>query len=597
MRIPTYRAQGQITTQAPGASFTARKNPNPFVKQAVAKGDMQAELFSQAASYAATQRKIKVEARKNEAILGAKEAMLQLSDAFLNDNQPYDIFEPDGTGRWDQETKDIKNKLRSKIGTDRYALAAFDTAFAQAELPLRFQLKGQIDTKIEKMHVASVNEGWEDFVFKYGSDPYVNTTTFDIDFAAEKEKTSKAVELGAFEKDVMSELPNNVLKRIATDLMPAYAGRDMAKANTLFHAFDAIQNGTFDAENFEEIPPHVLNVLQKVSPSDGQKIITATLKSAASIAKIQRDLDAKSETIFNDNVNAIYNRYFYYRTENNKTDFFNLNELRSIFPNIQVLGIQKDKDGNEIAPGYRMAEAIKNHLAGLNELTFEMRNQIKAFDADKKPERQDDMEVIDMLNAKEAFDDLSVNDVLEVSNRLSSASLLKFTEKAQRDSEKGEVDAKSNIRNALRYQTSEFISAEIDEDLALRVTNQIDDIYTKLDDAIRTAIENKKPLTKLEIQNKGLELLVEIAPRFSEVITEQFVETLSFAATRVDQFNSIKTELLSSSNPREASAILETWYNSLSNATDLETKRYSQYKRSFLELANKLDAINNVNRP
>ena len=77
MRIPTYRGQAQITTQAPGASFTARKNPNPFVKQAVAKGDMQAELFSQAASYAATQRKIKVEARKNEAILGAKEAMME----------------------------------------------------------------------------------------------------------------------------------------------------------------------------------------------------------------------------------------------------------------------------------------------------------------------------------------------------------------------------------------------------------------------------------------------------------------------------------------------------------------------------------------
>ena len=136
MIIPTYRVQAQITTQAPGQSFTARKNPNPFIKEAVAKGDMQAELFSQAANYASTQRKIKVEARKNEAILGAKEAMLQLSDAFLNDNQPYDIFEPDGTGRWDKETKDIKNKLRSKIGTDRYALAAFDTAFAQAELPV-----------------------------------------------------------------------------------------------------------------------------------------------------------------------------------------------------------------------------------------------------------------------------------------------------------------------------------------------------------------------------------------------------------------------------------------------------------------------------
>ncbi len=294
MRIPTYRGQAQITTQAPGQSFTARKNPNPFVQQALAKGNMQAELFSQAASYAATQRKIKVEARKNEAILGAKEAMMQLSDAFLNDNQPYDIFEPDGTGRWDKETKDIKNKLRSKIGTDRYALAAFDTAFAQAELPLRFQLKGQIDTKIEKMHVASVNEGWEDFIIKY-SDPNVNTTTFDIDFAAEKEKTSKAVELGGFEEDVMSELPNNVLKRIATNLMPAYAGRDLSKAMDLTEAFEQIQleaAGKIDeAIISDDIPQHVINVLKQISPADAQDILLGTLDNATKFYNFQEKIE------------------------------------------------------------------------------------------------------------------------------------------------------------------------------------------------------------------------------------------------------------------------------------------------------------------
>tara|TARA_R100001463_G_scaffold8396_1_gene25748 strand:+ start:3988 stop:5751 length:1764 start_codon:yes stop_codon:yes gene_type:complete len=294
MRIPTYRGQAQITTQAPGQSFTARKNPNPFVQQALAKGNMQAELFSQAASYAATQRKIKVEARKNEAILGAKEAMLQLSDAFLNDNQPYDIFELDGTGRWDKETKDIKNKLRSKIGTDRYALAAFDTAFAQAELPLRFQLKGQIDTKIEKMHVASVNEGWEDFIFKY-SDPNVNTTTFDIDFAAETDKTSKAVELGGFEEGVMSELPNNVLKRIATNLMPAYAGRDLSKAMDLTEAFEQIQleaAGKIDeAIISDDIPPHVINVLKRISPADAQDILVGTLDNATKFYNFQEKIE------------------------------------------------------------------------------------------------------------------------------------------------------------------------------------------------------------------------------------------------------------------------------------------------------------------
>jgi len=593
MRIPTYRGQAQITTQAPGQSFTARKNPNPFVQQAVAKGNMQAELFSQAASYASTQRKIKVEARKNEAILGAKEAMLQLSDAFLNDNQPYDIFEPDGTGRWDKETKDIKNKLRSKIGTDRYALAAFDTAFAQAELPVRFQLKGQIDTKIEKMHVASVNEGWEDFIFKY-SDPNVSTTTFDLDFAAEKEKTSKAVELGGFDKDVMSELPNNILKRIATDLMPAYAGRDLSKAMDLNKAFDAMQAGTLENAEFKNnIPPHVLNVLGQISPADADQIITATLKSAAAVQKIKRNVDTQNEKLFNDNVKGAYNRYYYYQSKNNYVNSFDIEELTSMFPNIRIEGTRVIDD-KVMAPGYEMAKAIKNHLAGLNELTFEMRNQMDAFDAEPETRQEDDRATIELLNELEAFDNLDITTVLSKKAKLTNATLMRFTEKAQTEAVAGENEAKQYIRNALRFQTSELISAQVDEDLALRVTNQIDDLYTQIDDAIRNARIAGNPLTKTAIEQKARDLLASNSGRYKEVVIEQYKDTRDFAS-KAPEFFRIKDALKQAATPQDAIIILSEWYNNLSNPDANERKRHSQYIRSFNEMANKLDAINDMN--
>jgi len=594
MRIPTYRGQAQITTQAPGQSFTARKNPNPFVQQAVAKGNMQAELFSQAASYAATQRKIKVEARKNEAILGAKEAMLQLSDAFLNDNQPYDIFEPDGTGRWDKETKDIKNKLRSKIGTDRYALAAFDTAFAQAELPLRFELKGQIDTKIEKMHVASVNEGWEDFVFKYGSDPYVNTTTFDLEFAAETEKTNKAVELGGFEEGVMSELPNNVLKRIATTLMPAYAGRDLSKAMDLNKAFDAMQAGTLENAEFKNnIPPHVLNVLGQISPADADQIITATLKSAAAVQKIKRNVDTQNEKLFNDNVKGVYNRYYYYQSANNYVNSFDIKELTSMFPNIKIEGTRV-VDDKVMAPGHEMAKAIKNHLAGLNELTFEMRNQMDAFDAEPEKPNTSDRKTIEYLNRLDAFDQLDVIKVLDLTDKLTDTDLIKYTTKAQTEAEAGESEAKQYIRNALRFQTSELISAQVDEDLALRVTNQIDDLYTQIDDAIRNARIAGNPLTKTGIEQKARDLLVSNSGRYKEVVIEQYKDTRDFAS-KAPEFFRIKDALKQAATPQDAIIILSDWYNNLSNPEADERKRHTQYMRSFTEMANKLDAINDMN--
>jgi len=555
---------------------------------------MQTELFSQAASYAATQRKIKVEARKNEAILGAKEAMLQLSDAFLNDNQPYDIFEPDGTGRWDKETKDIKNKLRSKIGTDRYALAAFDTAFAQAELPLRFQLKGQIDTKIEKMHVASVNEGWEDFVFKYGSDPYVNTTTFDLEFAAETEKTNKAVELGGFEEGVMSELPNNVLKRIATTLMPAYAGRDLSKAMDLNKAFDAMQAGTLENAEFKNnIPPHVLNVLGQISPADADQIITATLKSAAAVQKIKRNVDTQNEKLFNDNVKGVYNRYYYYQSANNYVNSFDIKELTSMFPNIKIEGTRV-VDDKVMAPGHEMAKAIKNHLAGLNELTFEMRNQMDAFDAEPEKPNTSDRKTIEYLNRLDAFDQLDVIKVLDLTDKLTDTDLIKYTTKAQTEAEAGESEAKQYIRNALRFQTSELISAQVDEDLALRVTNQIDDLYTQIDDAIRNARIAGNPLTKTGIEQKARDLLVSNSGRYKEVVIEQYKDTRDFAS-KAPEFFRIKDALKQAATPQDAIIILSDWYNNLSNPEADERKRHTQYMRSFTEMANKLDAINDMN--
>lgn len=225
MRIPRYRLQSQITTQAPGQRITARKRAQPFIQEIEQKAAVQTELFSQAAEYALQQRKIKIEAKKNEAILGGKEAMMELSDKLLDDKNPYDIFTDDGKGRWDQNIKDIKTRLKSDIGTDRYALADFDNAFDQAELSLRFQLKGQIDNKIEKMRVAALDRRNDQFIQEWSS-PNSDPSTFDLANATINQMLKQAVGNGGVNPEIVKKIGQENLNKIAKNVILGYAGTD-----------------------------------------------------------------------------------------------------------------------------------------------------------------------------------------------------------------------------------------------------------------------------------------------------------------------------------------------------------------------------------
>ena len=239
MRIPRYRLQSQITTQAPGQRITARKRAQPFIQEIEQKAAVQTELFSQAAEYALQQRKIKIEAKKNEAILGGKEAMMELSDRLLDDENPYDIFTDDGKGRWDQNIKDIKTRLRADIGTDRYALADFENAFDQAELSLRFQLKGQIDKKIEKMRVAALDRRNDQFIQEW-SNPNSDPSTFDLANATINQMLKQAVNNGGVNPEIIEKVGQENLNKIAKNVIMGYAGTDPDRIFALSTYLDTI---------------------------------------------------------------------------------------------------------------------------------------------------------------------------------------------------------------------------------------------------------------------------------------------------------------------------------------------------------------------
>ena len=149
MRIPVYRAEGGVTTQAPGRSFTARKNAQPFVNAALAQGQVVSEAANQVGQYAATRYKVITENNLNEALLGAEET-LRTRSAELLDSSDYAKALDGDDPIWPREMEEVKQELRERIGGDRYALQQFDARFGQMELTQRFSLRSQIDTKIQQ---------------------------------------------------------------------------------------------------------------------------------------------------------------------------------------------------------------------------------------------------------------------------------------------------------------------------------------------------------------------------------------------------------------------------------------------------------------
>lgn len=149
MRIPVYRAEGGVTTQAPGRSIQARKNAQPFVNAALAQGQVVSEVANQVGQYAATRYKILTENNLNEALLGAEETMRTRAKELLESNDYRNALDGDDP-IWTREMEEVKSELRDRIGGDRYALQQFDARFGQMELTQRFSLRSAIDTKIQQ---------------------------------------------------------------------------------------------------------------------------------------------------------------------------------------------------------------------------------------------------------------------------------------------------------------------------------------------------------------------------------------------------------------------------------------------------------------
>ena len=80
MRIPIYKAQSQATSEAPGKSFTARKNVQLAAQTELAKGAPLTAFADEVAKFSLERYKITRNNLLNEADLAADESLMNLKN-------------------------------------------------------------------------------------------------------------------------------------------------------------------------------------------------------------------------------------------------------------------------------------------------------------------------------------------------------------------------------------------------------------------------------------------------------------------------------------------------------------------------------------
>ena len=275
MRIPVYNAEGSVTREAPGRSIRSRMDATPFIQAELRKGEVLGAAAQAAGEYANARYKVQVENDLNEAMLGAQETLRTRRDELAKSSDYNRVLDGDNP-IWNQETAQIKNELRKKVGKNRYALTQFDAKFGQLELQNRFQLRNDIDRKVAA--VAAANQAQ---LYVNGENTIANSDSLsEIDFviAGVKLNGDRLVQLGLGKGENLSKQEYAMVLRGTDRALTNFISEQDNSILTL-HKIRKVLETEDAGEKLDpdlQVDPEgqkIYHLLRSLSPSDQKKLI------------------------------------------------------------------------------------------------------------------------------------------------------------------------------------------------------------------------------------------------------------------------------------------------------------------------------------
>ena len=484
MRIPRYRSNVQMTTEAPGRPMTARMRAGPIVNAIEAKANVFNAALEQVNEYAVQRQKMINETKRTEAIFGAKEGLLSLVDRLEADKNPFDIINMDNkTGRWFDEVKKIKSEMRSKVTQTDAELAYFDQQFTQNEISLRFQLKDRLDTAIETRAKAAVESRNQQYKDKY-SNPFVDFTLFNEESSEIGAMLNQSVKSGYMAPQLIDALGRDTVNDIMKNLVTAYAGNDPNLVYNLKNYLDVLDkyagvtDETFEGkakliERDQELAAINLPnsdwtkiVLGSVNRSEARAALATTMTAANKFdARLTKQLNKQSELTSNQFKNL---KLLAFSADLSLDRNQSIEELKGKYGLIFTVPFMKkleaEADGDNIG-GNEFQDLLLDFLTLNNQLTITEQADLesKILQQDSIFSTQDDPRVVDLLSKKVIADDEDTEYLEDNIHRLTRETYIKFAADLEKIGTDQEAETRTALTDVIAFVKSELNFVDKDE--------------------------------------------------------------------------------------------------------------------------------------
>ena len=473
MRIPRFRSNVQLTTEAPGRPMTARMRAAPIVNAIQGKANVLNAALEQVNEYAVQRQKMINETKRNEAIFGAKEGLLSLVNQLENDENPFDIINMDNkTGRWFDAVAKIKSEMRSKVTQTDAELAYFDQQFKQNEISLRFQLKDKLDTAIETRAKASIESRNQQYKDKY-SNPFVDFTLFNQESAEIGTMLKQSVESGYMSPQLIDALGKDTINDIMKNVVDGYAANNPDYVYGLKVYLDILDEYTGVEDEAElakrderikelELPNSDWTkiVLGSVDRNEARSALAATLTKANKFETYLAKQIKETDDLIKDQFTNLKLLAFSADLTNGRRQ--NVAELEKKYDLIFTDNFKSklaDQTGNDgFIDGDEFQDMLLDFLTANNQLSLTEQQDLetKILQTNSFFSSADDPNVVDKLRVLVINDNAAMDYLEDNSHRLTRDTYVKFAG----DFEQINTDQEAETRKALGDVIA-FVKAEL----------------------------------------------------------------------------------------------------------------------------------------